>query len=86
MIQRINAPISVSLVFDHKKQSVYPKYISWESKTYSVSKIGLHHTYRLGRTLYHVFSVDTPTLFFRLVMNTDNLHWSVEEIADGECN
>lgn len=74
------------MVFDHKRRSVYPKYILWEGKNYQVTKIGLHHTYRLGRTLYHVFSVDTPTLFFRLVMNTDNLHWSVEEIADGECN
>jgi hypothetical protein len=86
MIQKINSPISVNLVFDHKKCSVYPKYVLWEGKIYQVTKIGLHHTYRLGRTLYHVFSVDTPALFFRLVLNTDNLHWSVEEIADGECN
>ncbi|MDD2823179.1 MAG: hypothetical protein PHQ59_03790 [Candidatus Daviesbacteria bacterium] len=86
MIQKINAPISVNLVYDHKRKSVYPKYIHWDSKTYQVTKIGLHHTYHLGKTLYHVFSIDTPTLFFKLVMNTENLHWSVEEIADGECN
>ncbi len=86
MIQRINAPISVNLVFDHKKRSVYPKYVLWENRTYQVTKIGLHHTYRLGRILYHVFSVMTPTLFFRLVLNTDTLHWSVEEIADDQSN
>lgn len=86
MIQRINAPISVNLVFDHKRRSVYPKHILWEGRIYQVTKIGLHHTYRLGRTLFHVFSVMTPTLFFKLVFNTDTLHWSVEEIADGECN
>ena len=86
MIQRIDAPISVNLVFNHKQGLTYPKYVFWENRAYQVTKIGLHHTYRLGRTLYHVFSVDTPTLFFRLVLNTDNLHWNVEEISDGEAN
>lgn len=86
MIQKVDAPVSVNLIYDHKRRSVYPKYILWDGKTYQVTKIGLHHTYRLGKTLYHVFSVDTPALFFRLVMNTDNLHWSVAEIADGEVN
>jgi hypothetical protein len=86
MIQKIQSPISVNLVFDHKRRSVYPKYIFWDGKTYQVTKIGLHHTYRLGRTLYHVFSVETPDLFFRLVLDTDTLHWKVEEIADGETN
>lgn len=86
MIQRINAPISVNLVFDHKRRLTYPKHILWEGKIYLVTKIGLHHTYRLGRTLFHVFSVETPALFFKLVFNTDTLHWSVEEIADGETN
>ena len=47
-----------------------------------MEKVGLHHTYRKGKTLYHVFSVDTKVIFLKLVLNTDTLHWRVEEIAD----
>jgi hypothetical protein len=86
MIQRIHAPISVDLVFDHTLRKVFPRFVRWEGQSHRILKIGLHHTYRQGRTLYHVFSVETATLFFRLVLDTDTLHWSVEEIADGESN
>lgn len=86
MIQKISTPISVSLVFDHKKRLVFPKYLVWEGKTYTIDKIGFHHTYREGKTLFHVFSVETKTLFFRLVLDTESLHWRLEEISDGEPN
>ena len=83
MIQKISAPVSVVLVFDHRQRKVTPKKIFWDGKVYEITKIGFHHTYRLGLTLYHVFSVETPTLCFRLVLDTDNLHWRLEEISDG---
>lgn len=83
MIQKISAPISVDLVFDYQKRSVFPKEVVWEGRTYPILKIGLHHTYRLGRTLFHVFSVASESLFFRLELNTDNLFWRLEEVSDG---
>ena len=83
MIQKIDCPVSVSLVFDHIKRMVYPKWLLWEGRLYAVDKVGLHHTYREGRVLYHVFSVATKTLFFRLNLNTETLHWRLEEISDG---
>jgi len=83
MIQKVSVPVSVNLVFDHKIRRVFPKSVVWEGKNYPVAKIGLHHTYRQGRTLYHVFSVACPSIFFRLVFNTDNLFWTLEEISDG---
>jgi hypothetical protein len=83
MISKINEPVSVSLSYNHKTNKVMPKAIIWQNRLYEISKIGLHHTFKKGRVLYHVFSVVTPTLFFRLVLDTQNLHWRVEEIADG---
>jgi hypothetical protein len=83
MIQKVSEPISVSFAYDSKKQKAYPKWVIWENRLYSIAKIGLHHTYHEGRTLYHVFSVATKTLFFRLVLDTENLHWRLEEISDG---
>lgn len=83
MIQKVSEPVSVELISDHIKLKVFPEWIIWNNRSYPVVKVGLHHTYRQGRTLYHVFSVTSETLFFRLVLNTDNLHWKLEEISDG---
>ena len=86
MIQKVSLPVGVSLVFDHKKRIVFPKEVVWESKIYPIVKVGLHHSFRNGRTLYHVFSVASKEIFFRLVFNTDNLFWTLEEIGDGEAD
>jgi len=83
MIEKISVPVSVALTFDHKTRHVFPKWLIWDGRLYPILKIGLHHTFRQGRTLYHVFSVVSKTLFFRLVLNTENLHWRLEEISDG---
>jgi len=86
MIQKISQPVSVSFAFDSKTKKVAPKWVVWEGRLYAIKKIGFHHTFREGRTLFHVFSVVTITLFFRLVLNTETLHWSLEEISDGMVN
>ncbi|HLE48626.1 MAG TPA: hypothetical protein VI819_01140 [Patescibacteria group bacterium] len=82
MLDKISLPVSVSLIFDSTKRSVYPKSLVWNGRKYPILKIGLHHTYRTGKVLFHVFSVASDTLFFRLVLNTETLHWRLEEIAD----
>lgn len=74
------------LSYDSKVRRAVPRRILWEGKIYEIVKIGLHHTFREGQTLFHIFSVESPTLFFRLKLNTQNLEWTLEEIADGEPN
>ena len=81
---KINIPVSVSMNFDSKKGRAFPKWVVWNNRLYPVAKIGFHHKYRRGRTLFHVFSVASKTLFFRLTLNTEDLHWRLEEIADNE--
>ncbi len=83
MITRLDLPVSVSLHYDDKKRKVSPKWIVWNGRLYPIIKIGLHHTYRQGRILYHVFSVASRNLFFRLTLNTENLYWKLEEVSDG---
>lgn len=83
MIQKVGVPVSVTLTFNCRTRQVLPGEVVWESKTYLITKIGLHHTFRQGQTLYHVFSVTSGNLFFRLVLNTKTLFWTLEEIADG---
>jgi len=83
MIQRINESVSVTTFFNHQDKSIFPKAIIWHNHSYPVTKLGLHHTYRLGSTLYHIFSVISRSYFFRLKLDTTNLHWVLEEISDG---
>ncbi|KKS14592.1 MAG: hypothetical protein UU80_C0029G0009 [candidate division WWE3 bacterium GW2011_GWA1_41_8] len=86
MIERLKAPISIFSFYDHKRKLFTPLVVIWEGRKYKVSKIGYHHTYRSGRVLHHVFSVATKNLYFRLVCNTENFFWEVEEISDGAVN
>ena len=73
---KINETVTVGIV------GSVPKYIIWKGRNHTIIKIGLHHHYREGSTLYHIFSVATGTLFLRLKLNTDNLKWTLEEIQE----
>lgn len=79
MIQKMDVPIPV--VFGSSVLS-----LEYAGHIHKIEKLGLHHTYRAGRTLYHVFSVASNNLFFRLVLDTDNLLWKLTEVSDGESN
>lgn len=83
MIQKINEPVSVTLNFECRGRKIFPSFLVWNNRSYAITKVGLHHTYREGRVLYHVFSVASKDLFFRLVFNSENLYWKLEDIDDG---
>lgn len=83
MTQKPNSPVSVGVSFDHIKKIISPRWVLWNGRVHKIEKVGLHHTFRNGRTLFHVFSVVGKTLFFRLVLDTDTLGWKLSEISDG---
>lgn len=83
MIEKINTPVSVVSSFNHHLRSSQPQKILWHGREFFVTKNGLHHTFRQGRTLFHVFSVVAGGMFFRLTLDTDNLFWCLEEVSDG---
>jgi len=88
MKQRIDQEVSVISFYNCKKQRAQPYVISWHNKDYTVGTIGYHHTIYSGKTRHHIFElVDTEhTLWFRLNLNTDNLHWTLEEVSDGNAD
>jgi hypothetical protein len=59
-----------------------PISLSWRSRDYKITKIGLHHSLYEGKTLIHIFSVLSGTLFLKLKFNTKNLEWTLLEIYD----
>jgi hypothetical protein len=64
--------------------NVFPRQVVWRGRNYVIAKLGLHHTYREGRVLYHIFSVvSTSGFFLRLSLNAETLRWKLEEVSDG---
>lgn len=74
--------ISVLSYYNRDNGIVMPWKVKLNHQVYQITKLGFHHTVREGRTLFHIFSVATDTLFFRLKLDTETLHWTVEEVDE----
>lgn len=83
MVTKLDLPVSVESFFDHQQRRFSPRRLFWSGTSFSLTKVGLHHTYRRGRTLFHVFSVASARAFFRLELNSDTLIWILREVSDG---
>lgn len=83
MTQKINELVSVESFFDSNKLIFLPRLIIWKGRDYKVIKLGLHHDFKKGNTLFHIFSILTPSLFMRLSFNTKSLNWRLMEISNG---
>lgn len=84
MNHQVDVPVAVIFGYFPNKGKVYPLRVTWDGRDYTVTKVGYHHHYRLGRTLFHVFSVVAGPIFFELVLDTDTLFWRLKEVSDGE--
>jgi hypothetical protein len=60
-----------------------PKWVKWKNRIHEIEQVGLHYTFREGRTLYHIFSVTTKTLCMKLSLDTETLIWRLMEVSDG---
>ena len=84
MRETLQEKVTVNLVSNCRTGQVLPKHLGWRGRSYTINKTGLHHTYRSGRALIHVFSVTDGNTFFRLELNTDTLLWMLTEVSDGQ--
>ncbi len=80
MAETIDESVSVDLLSNHVKGRAYPWVIHWRGSRYMMTRVGLHHTLRDGRILYHLFSVTDGNTYFKLQLNTENLSWRLLEI------
>lgn len=85
MRTKIDEEVSVIMYYSAKRRAAVPHLISWQNKEYPVGEIGYHHTVRDGAILHHIYElVDKDnTIWFRLNLDTSNLHWKLETISDG---
>lgn len=82
MNEIINEPVSVILIYNAREQTVRPAKMLWRGREYLITKLGYHHKMKQGSSLLHIFSVATETTAFKLRMNTETLHWILEELYD----
>jgi len=81
MSESIDESVSVALASNHVSHSAMPWVVGWRGRQYKITKMGLHHTTREGRVLFHIFSVSDGATFFKLRFDTETLGWRLLEIA-----
>lgn len=86
MIVKMKAPCSVAWYFDHKTRHQQPIKVVFDGNVYDIVRVGTHYVFREGRTLFHVFSVVSKSTFLKLVLNTENLAWEIQEMGDHDSN
>ncbi len=84
MITKIKAPVSVVCLYDHKKRLFKPSTVIWEGRKHKIVHQGYRHSYYAGKTLFHVFSAVSETVYFKLLFDTAALSWELEEVSDEE--
>lgn len=80
MAEIIDEQVSVNLLFNHLKHTASPTSLYWRGRRYTITKVGLHHTTREGRTFLHIFSVTDGTTGFKLELNSELLSWKLLEV------
>lgn len=86
MQEVIQEKVSVVTIYNCATGLVMPKKIKWQTRVYEIISIGYHHKVKEGKKLFHIFSASSKNLAFRLKLDTDTLHWTLEEISDGLAN
>jgi hypothetical protein len=75
----LNEPISVTMMYNHHQHKTVPLELIWRNRHYPITQIGLHHTYKEGDTLKHVFSVVSKDNFFEMSFDTNDLTWRLQK-------
>jgi hypothetical protein len=85
MRETINEEVSIVMYYSARRRLALPHVISWRNRDYRVGKIGYHHTIRDGQTLRHIFELvdNEESMWFRVSLDTQNLHWTLIAVHDG---
>lgn len=82
MSETIFEKVSVITIFNEKTGEVIPKKIRWRNHDYLIKNLAYYHRTHQGKNIIHVFNVTDGNLDFRLSLNGESLHWTLEEIYD----
>ena len=85
MRESLDEPVSVLFYYDAKKHQLKPHALKWNGKDYYLGPIDFHHITRKGMVTIHHFSISDvdQSAYFKVALDTSNLHWSIEEYMFG---
>jgi len=85
MKETINEEVSIVCYYSKKHKTFVPHLLNWQNKDYLLGTVDYYHSYLEGRERQHIFElVDREaTLWFRLRLDSANLHWTLEAVHDG---
>ena len=85
MKQTINEEVSVVMYYSANLKQAVPYLMHWQNKDYKLSAVDYYHSYMEGRDRQHIYELvdKEETLWFRLRLDSSNLHWTLEAIHDG---
>ena len=85
MKQKVNEEVSVLMYYSANRRVFVPHTLKWKNVTYALGEVDYYHSFMEGRERQHIFElVDKDrSLWFRLRLNSLNLHWILEAVHDG---
>jgi hypothetical protein len=83
-LQHLNDPADVSATFAHHPLRVIIRSVTWRGREYVIQEVSYTYCVRKGRTLLHVFWAVAEGITFKLVLSTESLAWTIQEIHDHE--
>lgn len=83
MNENVNEKVSVISSYNRENGIVFPKRMKWQGREFNFTKLPYYYKKRVGRNIIHIFHVTDGAMDFRLRLDTENLHWTLEEVTDG---
>ncbi len=85
MKEKIDEEVSVIMYYSAKDKHAVPYLLHWQNKDYKLGPVDFYHSYLEGREKQHIFELvdKQQTLWFRLRLDSANLHWTLEAVHDG---
>lgn len=85
MIEKINQEVSVVMYYSASLKQAVPYLLHWQNKEWRLNVVDYYHNYKEGRDTQHIYELvdKDETLWFRLRLDSSNLHWTLEAIHDG---
>ena len=85
MREKINEEVSVVTYYSAAQKRFTPYLLHWQNEDYKLGTVDYYHSYMEGQDRQHIFELvdKQQTLWFRLRLDSANLHWTLEAVHDG---
>lgn len=86
MNEILNEKVSIVSSYDRQKGTVFPRKMRWQGRVYLFTKLPYYYKKREGRNIVHIFHMTDGSMDFKLRLDSENLHWTLEEVTDGNAD